>query len=87
LPRDEAKRRICERMNLEPNVAEDRLERQAAAIAEATGGMDWWCAGQIDLGVGPVGHAHVVLSTEWEPECSQTQVERAFRALRERIPS
>ncbi|THD24454.1 Phosphopantetheine adenylyltransferase / dephospho-CoA kinase [Fasciola hepatica] len=86
LPRDDAERRICERMHLEPTVARERLERQATAIAEATGGLDWWSAGQLDKNVGPVGRAHVVLSTQWEPECTQKQVERAFDSLCNRIP-
>lgn len=86
LPRHEAERRICERMHLEPNIAHERLERQAAAIAESTGGLDWWSVGQLDKNIGPVGCAHVVLSTQWDPECSQKQVERAFSKLCSRIP-
>ncbi|KAA3674114.1 phosphopantetheine adenylyltransferase / dephospho-CoA kinase, partial [Paragonimus westermani] len=87
LPRQEAQRRICERANLDPDAANERLLRQAAAVAETTGGLDWWDVGQIDTGLGPLGRAHVVLSTQWEPECSQLQVCKAFRALEERLTS
>ncbi|CAL8095219.1 unnamed protein product [Calicophoron daubneyi] len=87
LPREEAQRRICERNKITPEAANDRLSRQSSAIASCTGGLDWWDSGQIDTGLGPVGHAHVVLSTEWEPECSQAQVQRAFSELLKRIPS
>ncbi|KAF6773323.1 hypothetical protein AHF37_06982 [Paragonimus kellicotti] len=87
LPRQEAQRRICERANLDPETANERLLRQAAAVAEATGGLDWWDVGQIDTGLGPLGHAHVALSTQWEPECSQLQVCKAFRALEKRLTS
>ncbi|KAF7255101.1 hypothetical protein EG68_07350 [Paragonimus skrjabini miyazakii] len=87
LPRQEAQRRICERANLDPDSANERLLRQATAVAEATGGLDWWDVGQIDTGLGPLGRAHVALSTQWEPECSQLQVCKAFSALEKRLSS
>ncbi|KAG5451354.1 Bifunctional coenzyme A synthase [Clonorchis sinensis] len=85
LTKEEAQRRISERGHLSCQVAAERLARQAGAIAEATGGLDWWDVGQVDTGCGPVGRAHVVLSTQWEPECSQKQVEKAFKLLKERL--
>lgn len=85
LTKDEAQRRIRERGHLSCEAAAERLARQAGAIAEATGGLDWWDVGQVDTGCGPVGRAHVVLSTQWEPECSQKQVEDAFKLLKERL--
>lgn len=85
VPRQEALRRICERNGLSLSTANERLSRQASAIASSTGGLDWWSVGQLDTGLGPLGRAHVVLSTQWDPECSQQQVERAFAGLKRRM--
>ncbi|CAH8538534.1 unnamed protein product [Dicrocoelium dendriticum] len=85
IPKQEALRRICERNGLSLSTANERLSRQASAVASSTGGLDWWSVGQLDTGLGPLGRAHVVLSTQWDPECSQQQVQKAFTGLKKRM--
>lgn len=85
LPKLEAQRRLCERNSLSPESANERLTQQATAVAEATGGISWFEPGQLGLDIGPVSAAHVILSTQWEPDCSQRQVEKAWGLLLQRI--
>ncbi|KAH8870591.1 Bifunctional coenzyme A synthase [Schistosoma japonicum] len=85
LPQSEAQRRLCERNNLSPKAASERLERQASAVAEVTGGYTWFEAGQYHSYKSPLDYAHVILSTEWDPECSQYQVEKSWKALQQRL--
>ncbi|TNN08995.1 Bifunctional coenzyme A synthase [Schistosoma japonicum] len=85
LPQSEAQRRLCERNNLSPKAASERLERQASAVAEVTGGYTWFEAGQYHSYKSPIDYAHVILSTEWDPECSQYQVEKSWKALQQRL--
>nr|CAH8856657.1 unnamed protein product [Trichobilharzia regenti] len=86
LPHSEAQRRLCERNNLTPEAASERLIRQATGIAEITGGYTWFEAGQYCCTKSPLDYAHVILSTQWEPECSQYQVEKAWKKLQQRLP-
>ncbi|CAH8514247.1 unnamed protein product [Schistosoma turkestanicum] len=85
LPHTEAQRRLCERNNLSPEAASERLSRQASSVAEVTGGYTWFEAGQYCSGKSPLDYAHVILSTEWDPECSQYQVEKSWQALQQRL--
>ncbi|CAH8569025.1 unnamed protein product [Schistosoma margrebowiei] len=85
LSQTEAQRRLCERNNLSPEAASERLARQASAVAEVTGGYTWFEAGQYCSQKSPIDYAHVILSTEWDPECSQYQVEKSWKALQQRL--
>ncbi|CAH8555428.1 unnamed protein product [Heterobilharzia americana] len=85
LPHSEAQRRLCERNNLSPEAASERIARQASAVAEMTGGYTWFEAGQYCSQKSPLDRAHVILCTQWKPECSQFQVEKAWKALQQRL--
>ncbi|VEL17611.1 unnamed protein product [Protopolystoma xenopodis] len=49
--------------------------------------VDWWTPSQIGGVSGPYPRANVIISTQWEPEFTQKQVELAYRGLISRLNS
>lgn len=87
LPKSECQRRLSERNNLSATIALERLDSQAKAVAEVTGYVDWFEAGQFHSKLGPVERAHVVFSTAWSVCCTRAQVHKAWDGLLKRLPT